>query len=77
MYLHPPSTDYNYETQEAGTHSGLPCEFGPTSSPILTEHWFNWRPIGEIAAEVVMRLRPRREMPNRPSLTHEVPKLID
>ncbi len=77
MYLHPPSTDYNYETQEAGTHSGLPRDFDPTSFPILAEHWFNWRQIGEIAAEVVMRLRLPREMPNRPPLTHEVPELID
>ena len=60
MYLHPPSADYNCETQEAGTRAGLPCEFDPTSSPILAEHWFNWRQIGEITAVIVQKLTYRR-----------------
>ncbi len=62
---------------DLGRIAELPVGFDPQRFPIIAQHFFGWRPIGEIAAEVVMRLRPPREMPNRPPLTHEVPELID
>ena len=48
---------------EAGHNAGLPPGLDPARCPIIAEHFFGWRPIGEIAGEVVMRLQPPREMP--------------
>ena len=59
------------------TPDGLPPGLDPARHPIIATHFYGWRPVGEIVAEVVMRLRPPREMPNHPPLTYEVPEFID
>ena len=62
---------------EIGNVAESSAGFDAAAFPILAEHWFGWRPIDAIAAEVVMRLQPPREMPNRPPLTHEIPEFIN
>ena len=42
-----------------------PLDFDAGAHPILAKHWFNvppFRPIGEVAAEVVADLRFRRQV---------------
>ena len=53
------------ENQEAGARAALPLNFSPIDYPILCRHWFNvepFRPVGELAAEVVADLRFRNKM---------------
>ena len=36
--------------------------FDAAAFPILAEHWFGWRPVGDVAAEVVQDLAFRRKV---------------
>ncbi len=40
----------------------IPPGFDPRKFPILSEHWFGWRPVGVVAAQVVQDLAYRRKI---------------
>ena len=46
----------------AGHNAGLPPGLDPARCPIIAEHWFGWRPIGAVAAQVVQDLAFRRKV---------------
>ncbi len=39
-----------------------PVGFNPAAFPILSRHWFGWRPIGGVAAQVLQDLTFRRKI---------------
>ena len=47
---------------DVGDVGDLPVGFEPRRYPIIAEHWFNWRPIGVITAQVVQDLKYRRKI---------------
>ena len=59
MYLHPSPADFNKEILDAGAE--LPSGLDPTTFPILSRHWFGWRPVGDAAAVIVNDLRSQRQ----------------
>ena len=38
----------------------LPLGLDPNQHPVIAQHFFGWRPIGQITSEIVDRLAPRR-----------------
>ncbi len=65
MKVAPPATVDKGERQEVRARAALPLNFRPTDFPIISQHWFNvepFRPVGELAAEVVADLRFRNKM---------------
>ena len=58
MHIHPPIADFNNQTQDTSTPAGLPVGFNACQYPILSKHWFNWKPVGEVAARLIQRKQP-------------------
>ena len=61
MYLHPPPDNFNGKIQDAGTHAELPLGFDPERWPIIATHFFGWRSVGNIAAQIVQDIEFRRK----------------
>ena len=40
----------------------IPADFDVAAFPILAEHWFGWRPVSVVAAQVVQDLAYRRKI---------------
>ena len=47
---------------EAGHNAGLPPGLDPARSPIIAEHFFGWRPVAVVAAQIVQDLKYRRKV---------------
>ena len=47
---------------ENGVIAKFPVGFDPVANPILAEHFFGWRPLGAVAADVVQDLTFRRKV---------------
>ena len=45
---------------EIGGFAELPVGLDPQEFPIIAAHFYNWRPVGIVAAEIVSDLRSRR-----------------
>ena len=58
MYLLPPPANCNHKPQDTGERAGLPLGFDCQQYPILSKHWPNWRPVGEVAACIIQRKPP-------------------
>ena len=60
-YLLPLAPERNPATQriEIGVGVEIPSDLDPAVSPIIAQHWFGWRPVGEVAAVIVSDLRSR------------------
>ena len=61
-YLLPSPANYNHKPQDIGAHAELPADFDPLQYPILGRHWFGFKPIGAVAAEIVQDLTFRRKI---------------
>ena len=58
LYLLPPPANCNHKPQETGALASLPPDFDYQQYPILAAHWFNWRPVGKVAARIIQRKQP-------------------
>ena len=58
LYLLPPQVNCNHKPQDTGALADLPPDFNCQQYPILAAHWFNWEPLGEVAARVIQRKQP-------------------
>ena len=64
--LHSPDCNYlGQDRAEIGDDAELPPGFHPERYPIIAEHFFGWRPVGVVAAQIVQDLFP-------PAPLHEV-----
>ena len=59
-----PASDVNPAAPRSGPddHADLPLGLNPHEFPIIAAHFYNWRPVGAIAAEVVQDLAFRRKV---------------
>lgn len=61
----PFSPDFNHARPELGVDVEIPPTLDPARYPIIAEHFFGWRPVGVVAAQIVQALSP-------PAPFHEV-----
>lgn len=47
---------------EIGVAVALPANLDPARCPIIAEHFFGWRPVGVVAAQIVQDLTFRRKV---------------
>jgi len=67
MYLHLPSDKINNQLLPTGAHADLPADFDPDQYPIISEHWFGWRSLGEVVTGVVAGIQFDRRIEARRS----------
>ena len=57
---------FELDCKTAGTPapdpSDIPPGLDPQRSPIIAQHWFGWRPVGVVAAQVLQDLTFRRKV---------------
>ena len=58
----PPEIKYATQGPEIGGAVDLPLDFDPRRLPTIATHFFGWRPVGAVAAEVVQDLIFRRKI---------------
>lgn len=58
LYVLPPPANCNHKPQNTSALTDLPPGFDCRQYPILSKHWFNWEPLGEVAARIIQRKQP-------------------
>ena len=61
----PFAPDFNHsghDRPEIGVDVELPDGLDPVRHSIIAEHWFGWRPVSVVAAQVVQDLKYRRKV---------------